>query len=329
MRPFRYVEGGTPGAAVQEVSGTPGALFYAGGTTLVDLMKIDVMTPAELVDINRLPFSSIEVDAAGVHVGANVRNSELAWHPVIRERYPVLTEAILSGATTQIRNMATTAGNLLQRTRCPYFRDVHARCHKRVPGSGCDALDGVNRMHAILGTSQRCIAVYPSDMAAALAILEAVVHTEKPDGSSRDIPFLDFHLLPGDTPERETVLEQGELITRVDLPNLPFARRSHYLKVRDRASYEFALASAAVALDLDGDTLRAARIALGGVATKPWRCPDAEEWLAGRAATAESFIAAAEIALAGSVPQRDNAFKIDLAKQTLVQALLQVTARAG
>jgi xanthine dehydrogenase YagS FAD-binding subunit len=324
MNPFQYVEATTSETAARAVSGLPGAVFFAGGTTLIDLMKIDVLSPDTLVDITRLPLGAIEFDERGVHIGANVRNSELAWHPSIRERYPVLSEAILSGATTQIRNMATTAGNIMQRTRCPYFRDGHAACNKARPGSGCDAIEGFNRGHAILGTSAHCIAMNPSDMCTALAILDAVVRTQRPDGSARAIPFNEFHLPPGDTPERETVLEHGELITHVDLPDLPLARRSHYLKVRDRASYEFALTSAAVALDLDGGRIRAARLALGGVATKPWRCPEAEKVLQGQPATIERFRAAAEAALAGAIPQRYNGFKIELAKRTLVHALTAV-----
>jgi xanthine dehydrogenase YagS FAD-binding subunit len=327
MKPFRYLEGAGAEAAMQAVSGDPGAVFFAGGTTLVDLMKLDVMSPDTLVDIRRLPLAAIEVDATGVHIGANVSNSQLAWHTVIRERYPVLSEAILSGATTQLRNMASTAGNLLQRTRCPYFRDVHAACNKREPGSGCDAIDGFNRSHAVLGTSEHCIATYPSDMAAALAVLDAFVRTRRADGSVRSIPLLELHLLPGNTPERETVLEHGELITHVDLPHLPFARRSHYLKVRDRASYEFALASAAVTLDIDDDRIRGAAVALGGVATKPWRCPDAERVLVGQRPTADVFRAAADAALTGAVPRTLNGFKIELAKRTLVRALSELIAR--
>ncbi|WP_437276803.1 xanthine dehydrogenase family protein subunit M [Sorangium sp. So ce375] len=329
MKPFRYMEGESAEAATRAVTSAPGAVFFAGGTTLIDLMKIDVVSPDTLVDIRRLPLASITEDGEGVHIGANVRNSQLAWHATIRERYPVLSEAILSGASTQLRNMATTAGNILQRTRCPYFRDVHAACNKREPGSGCDAIDGFNRSHAVLGTTEHCIATYPSDMSAALVLLDAVVRTRKPDGTTRSIPLEDLHLLPGDTPERETVLEHGELITHVDLPHLSYARRSHYLKVRDRASYEFALASAAVALDMDGETIRAARVALGGVATKPWRCPEAERVLAGRRATADSFRAAADAALAGAVPRRHNGFKIELAQRALVRALSELTARAA
>jgi xanthine dehydrogenase YagS FAD-binding subunit len=327
MMPFRYVESDSEDRAVTEVSTTAGAVFFAGGTTLVDLMKIDVMTPDVLVDINRLPLADIEVDERGVHIGANVSNSQLAWHPVIRERYPVLSEAILSGATTQLRNVATTAGNIMQRTRCAYFRDLHAACNKRLPGSGCDAIDGFNRGHAILGTSSACIATYPSDMSTALAILDALVRTHRPDGTTRTIRFEDLHLLPGDTPHRETVLELGELITHVDLPNLPFTRCSHYLKVRDRASYEFALASAAVALQVNADRIVVARVALGGVATKPWRSPEAEQALIGQRPSRDVLRAAADAALARAVPQRYNAFKIELAKRTLVRALQELLAR--
>jgi xanthine dehydrogenase YagS FAD-binding subunit len=329
MNPFQYVQETTAETATRTVSRAPGAVFFAGGTTLVDLMKIDVLTPDTLVDITRLPLDAIQFDQRGVHIGANVSNSELAWHPAIRERYPVLSEAILSGATTQIRNMATTAGNMMQRTRCSYFRDIHAACNKARPGSGCDAIEGFNRGHAILGTSAHCIAMHPSDMCTALAILDAVVRTQKPDGSTRAIPFNEFHLLPGDTPQRETVLEHGELITQVDLPDLPLARRSHYLKVRDRASYEFALTSAAVALGFDRGKIRSARVALGGVATKPWRCREAEQALAGQPPTIDTFRTAAEAALVGAVPQRQNAFKVELAKRTLVRALTDLSARAA
>jgi xanthine dehydrogenase YagS FAD-binding subunit len=325
MHPFQFVEGMSADAAIQAVSGNAGAAFYAGGTTLVDLMKLDVLTPSTLIDINRLPLGSVEVDANGVHIGANVRNSDLAFHHAIRERYPVLSEALLAGASGQLRNMATTGGNILQRTRCSYFREVHAKCNKRNPGSGCDALTGFNRGHAVLGTSEHCIATHPSDMCVALAMLDAVVRTQTPDGKTRRIPFNDFHLLPGDTPEKENVLAHGELITHVDLPDVPMARRSHYLKVRDRASYEFALASAAVAVDLESNTVRAARVALGGVATKPWRSHEAEAALAGKPAKRDTFRTAAEAAFAGAKQRRHNAFKVELGKRTLVRALEEVS----
>jgi xanthine dehydrogenase YagS FAD-binding subunit len=255
-----------------------------------------------------------------IAIGATVTNSQLAWHPVVRDRYPVLSEAILSGATTQLRNMATVAGNILQRTRCPYFRNVHASCNRREPGSGCDALDGFNRGHAVLGVSEHCIATHPSDMCVAMAVLDAEVHTVRPDGTTRSIPFGDFHLAPGDTPHLEVALEHGELITHIVISNLPAARRSHYLKVRDRASYEFALASAAVVLDLDGDTIRAARLGLGGIATKPWRATEAERSLTGRKASDATFRDSAEIALAGASGREYNHFKIELAKRTIVRA---------
>jgi xanthine dehydrogenase YagS FAD-binding subunit len=270
-------------------------------------------------------MSSIDVTDDAIAIAANVTNSELAWHPVVRDRYPVLAEAILSGATTQIRNMATVAGNILQRTRCPYFRDVHAACNRREPGSGCDALDGFNRGHAVLGVSGQCIATHPSDMCVAMVILEAEIHTLRADGTTRSIPFGEFHRAPGDTPHVEVVLEHGELITHVVIPNLPAARRSHYLKVRDRASYEFALASAAVVLDVDGDAIREARLGLGGIATRPWRASEAERFLVGRKASDATFREAAEIALAGAVAREHNHFKIELAKRTIVRAF--ATAR--
>ena len=311
--------------AASAVAARPRAMFLAGGTTLVDLMKIDVLTPDTVVSVRRLGMSGIDVSNDGIAIGAMVTNSQLAWHPVVRDRYPVLAEAILSGATTQIRNMATVAGNILQRTRCSYFRDVHASCNRRQPGSGCDALDGFNRGHAVLGVSEHCIATHPSDMCVAMAVLDADVHTLRPDGTTRSIPFREFHLAPGDTPHVEVALAHGELITHIVIPRLPAARRSHYLKVRDRASYEFALASAAVVLDLDGDTIRVARLGLGGIATKPWRPIEAEQILTGRKATDDAFRDAAEIALAGAVARDHNHFKIELAKRTIVRAF--ATAR--
>ena len=306
--------------AASAVAARPGAMFLAGGTTLVDLMKIDVLTPDAVVDVRPLGLSRIDVSDDAITVGATVTNSQLAWHPVVRDRFPVLSEAILSGATTQIRNMATVAGNILQRTRCPYFRDVYASCNRREPGSGCDALDGFNRGHAVLGVSEHCIATHPSDMCVAMIVLDPDVHTLRPDGTTRSIPFGDFHLAPGDTPQIEVALEHGELITNIVIPHLPAARRSRYLKVRDRASYEFALVSAAVVLDLDGDTIRAARLGLGGIATKPWRASEAENFLMGRKASDATFREAAEIALAGAVAREHNHFKIELAKRAIVRA---------
>ena len=320
MKAFTFERLARAADAASAVAARPGAMFLAGGTTLVDLMMINVLTPDTVVDVRPLGLSSIDVSDDAIAIGATVTNSQLASHPVVRDRFPVLSEAILSGATTQIRNMATVAGNILQRTRCPYFRDVHALCNRRQPGSGCDAFDGFNRGHAVLGVSEHCIATHPSDMCVAMAVLDADVHTMRRDGATRSIPFRDFHLTPDDTPHVEVALEHGELITQVVISSLPAARRSHYLKVRDRASYEFALASAAVVLDLDGSTVRAARLGLGGIATKPWRAVEAEQTLARRKATDEAFRDAAEIALAGAVAREHNRFKIELAKRTIVRA---------
>ena len=325
MNAFTFERLSRPTDAASAVAARPGAMFLAGGTTLVDLMKVDVLTPDTVVDVRPLGLSSIEVSDSSITVGAAVTNSQLAWHPAVRDRFPVLSQAILSGATTQIRNMATVAGNILQRTRCSYFRDVHASCNRRQPGSGCDALDGFNRSHAVLGVSDHCLATHPSDMCVAMAVLDAEVHTVRADGTTRSIPFGEFHKAPGDTPHVEVALAHGELITHVVIPHLAAARRSHYLKVRDRASYEFALASAAVVLDLDGDTIRGARLGLGGVATKPWRAVEAEQILTGRKATDDAFRDAAEIALAGAVARDHNHFKIELAKRTIVRAF--ATAR--
>ena len=285
MNPFTYSHANRPEEAVAAVAKNPRAAFVAGGTTLVDLLRLDVMTPAALVDVNALPLAKIEsLPGGGVRIGAMVRNSDLANDPAIRRRYPVLSEALLSGASPQLRNMATVGGNLMQRTRCYYFRDAVSPCNKRQPGSGCAALGGFNRIHAVLGTSDRCIATHPGDMPVALAALDAIVHTRRPGGGERAIPLTDFHVSYGEDPARESVLEHGELITAVELPAVPWFARSAYLKIRDRASYEFALASAAVALDLDrggSRAIRAARVALGGVATKPWRSREAEQVLIG------------------------------------------------
>lgn len=325
MKAFTFQRVAAADEAARAIGARPSAMFLAGGTTLIDLMKVEVLTPDTVVGVRHLAMSSIDVSDDAIVVGANVTNSQLAWHPVVRSRYPVLTEAILSGATTQLRNMATVAGNIMQRTRCPYFRDVHASCNRRQPGSGCDALTGFNRGHAVLGTSEKCIATHPSDMCVALVILDAVVHTVRPNGTTRTIPFAVFHKTPGDTPHVEVALEHGELITHVVIPHLPAARRSHYLKVRDRASYEFALASAAVMLDLDGETIRAARLGLGGIATKPWRSIEAEHSLTGRKVTGDTFREAAEIALAGALAREHNRFKIELAKRTIVRAFTSAT----
>ena len=295
--------------------------FIAGGTTLVDLMKLSVETPAQLVDINRLPFDRIEAKPnGGLTIGATVRNSDLANDAAVKRDYSVLSQAILAGASAQLRNMATTAGNLLQRTRCVYFRDPAMPCNKRDPGSGCPAITGHNRMLAVLGTSDHCIATNPSDMCVALAALEATIHIQGQSGS-RAIAIGDFHLLPGDTPDRETLLEPGDLITHVELPPPKSGSKHFYLKLRDRASYEFALASAAVILDIANGTVSNARIALGGVATKPWRSLEAESALVGQTANPANFRKAAEAAMRDAKPQSENGFKIELAKRCLIHAL--------
>jgi xanthine dehydrogenase YagS FAD-binding subunit len=300
--------------------------FIAGGTTLVDLMKLRVETPKQVVDINRLPLSDIEtLPNGGLKIGAMVRNSVLAHNTTVERDYSVLSQAILAGASTQIRNMATTAGNLLQRTRCVYFRDPAMPCNKREPGSGCPAITGHNRMLAVLGTSEHCIATNPSDMCVALAALEAIVHVQRKDDSVA-VPIADFHLLPGDTPHLENVLQPGDLITHIELPPPKAGGQHVYLKLRDRTSYEFALASAAVILELANGKTTSARIALGGVGTKPWRSSDAEDVLIGQPATDASFLKAADAALRGAKPQSQNGFKIELAKRCLTHALRTAAA---
>jgi xanthine dehydrogenase YagS FAD-binding subunit len=295
--------------------------FIAGGTTLIDLMKLNVETPARLLDVNRLPMDKIEpTHEGGLNIGATVRNSDLAQHPIVQRDYAVLSQAILSGASAQLRNMATTAGNLLQRTRCMYFRDTAMPCNKRAPGTGCPAITGSNRMLAILGTSEHCIATNPSDMCVAMAALEAIILVQGKKGL-RSIPIADFHLLPGSTPDRETVLEPGDLITYINLPRPIAGSKQVYLKLRDRASYEFALASAAIVMTIASGKVKLVRIAMGGVGTKPWRSPEAEAALVGKPADAVSFRRAAEVALRDAKPQSENKFKIELAKRCLTHAL--------
>jgi xanthine dehydrogenase YagS FAD-binding subunit len=295
--------------------------FLAGGTTLIDLMKLNVETPTKVVDINRLPLDRIEeVPGSGLKIGAAVRNSDLAHHAAVQRDYAVLSQAILAGASPQIRNMATTAGNLLQRTRCMYFRDTAMPCNKREPGSGCPAITGSNRMLAILGTSEHCIATNPSDMCVALAALEATIHIQGPK-ASRVVPIGDFHLLPGSTPNRETVLEPGDLITHVTLPPPTAGSKQVYLKLRDRVSYEFALASAAIVVNAADGKITRVRIALGGVGTKPWRAHEAEAVLAGHPANDANLRKAADAAFHGARPQSENKFKIELAKRCLIHAM--------
>jgi xanthine dehydrogenase YagS FAD-binding subunit len=319
MQPFVYVRADSLDQAVA-AGRRDDARFIAGGTTLVDLMRLEVMRPRSVVDITGLGLSAIEEINGAVRIGALATNTDVAYHPLITARYPALSEALLSGASPQLRNMATVGGNLLQRTRCPYFRDGTSPCNKRAPGSGCSALDGYTRSHAVLGTSPRCIATHPSDMCVALVALDAVVHTRGPSGN-RAIAITEFHTLPADHPEIESVLLPGELVTHVELPAMPFAARSRYTKVRDRASFSFALASAAVALDVQAGKVRDARIALGGVATVPWRARDAERWLIGKTTALDSFKRAAAIALDGATPREDNAFKVELERRTIVRAL--------
>lgn len=323
MNPFTYSRANDAQKAISGVAANPKAKFLGGGTNLVDLMKMGVEQPEQLVDINRLDLTKVEElpNNGGVRIGALVRNSDLAEHQLITSRYPVLSEALLSGASPQLRNLATTGGNLLQRTRCYYFYDpAFPMCNKRNPGSGCGALEGYNRIHAILGQSDQCIATHPSDMCIAMAALDAVVRVQGPQGE-RTIPFAEFHRLPGNTPNVETNLQPNELITAVDLPAIPFATRSHYLKVRDRASYAFALVSVAAALELDGGKIKSARLALGGVAHKPWRAQKAEQALIGKPPNEQNFRAAAEAELAAAKGYKYNSFKIELAKRAITQAL--------
>jgi xanthine dehydrogenase YagS FAD-binding subunit len=327
MKEFAYTRTTSKEQALHAV-GTHGASFLAGGTNLVDLMKYRVEQPSSLVDINRLALAEIKPAGSGVSIGALVRNSDLANHPLIRSSYPLLSQALLSGASPQLRNMATTGGNLMQRTRCYYFTDVaFPNCNKRNPGSGCAAVEGYNRIHAILGqtdkgprSAETCIATHPSDMCVAMAALGATVEVEGRDGK-RSIPFAEFHRLPGADPNRDTTLRPGELITAVTLPAPRFAKNAFYLKARDRNSYAFALVSVAAGLEMDGSTIRSAGIALGGVAHKPWRITAAEEELAGKSPGPEIFSRAAEILLRGAHGYQYNQFKIELAKQSIVRAL--------
>jgi xanthine dehydrogenase YagS FAD-binding subunit len=321
MRPFVYESSSTAQDATSR--GDTDSAFIAGGTTLIDLMKLEVMKPSRLVDVNSLPMRGIDLREDGLRIGALEKMSDVAVHPEVVVNYPVISEALFHSASPQIRNMASIGGNLLQRTRCGYFRDVNTPCNKREPGSGCPAIDGENRMHAILGTSSSCVATHTSDLAVALVALDASVRLQN-GAEERLIKLDDFYLVPGETPDRENQLRPGELITEIRVPRLPWARRSTYLKIRDREPYEFALTSAAVALDVDGHQIRDIRLAVGGVGTKPWNLPKVRQALAGKPLKQESFTAAAKLAVAGANPLRHNGFKVELVQRTIVRALMNL-----
>ena len=329
MRPFKYTQPSDADAAARAVTGNPNAKFLAGGTNILDLMKEDVERPSELVDLTRLKLADITpAPGGGVSIGALAKNSDTANHPLIRKNYPLLTQAIVAGASGQLRNMATNGGNLMQRTRCQYFYDTAMPCNKREPGTGCGAREGLNRIHAIFGWSEQCVATYPGDMANALYALEAVVRVRNSAGRERTIPVGEFHRLPGDTPEKDNNLQHGELIVAIDLPKSNFAKNSYYLKVRDRASYAFALVAVAAAVEIDGGTIRQARVVLGGVAHKPWRSTEAEAALSGRPVSEESFRRAAEAALKDARPLAHNAYKVELGKRAIIRALMRASGLA-
>lgn len=323
MNPFDYVEAAQSADAIRLIGASPSTRFIAGGTNLVDLIKYGVESPATLVDISRLPMARVEATATGLRIGALARNSDVAANLLVKKQFPLLSETLLAGASPQLRNMATMGGNLMQRTRCNYFYDPSQPCNKRQPGSGCGAIGGYNRIHAVLGSSEGCIATNPSDMNVALSALDAVVQIVGPNGN-RAVPVIDFHRLPGDTPQRDTVLEPNELIVAIDLPTPQLAGKSHYLKVRDRASYAFAIVSVATRLAVENGIIREVRIALGGVAHKPWRLPDVEKQLVGKRADEATFREAARQLLAGAKPHEHNAFKIQLAQSVIVRALQTV-----
>jgi xanthine dehydrogenase YagS FAD-binding subunit len=328
VRPFAYERAADAAGAVAASRDAPGTVYLGGGTNLVDLMKLGVETPARLVDVSRLPLDAIEaLPDGGLRIGAAVRNSDLATSELVRTHYPLLSQALLSGASGQLRNMATIAGNLLQRTRCPYFQDVSKPCNKRAPGSGCPAREGAHRDLAVLGHSEACVATHPSDMAVAMVAIGGEVHVLGREGA-RTVTLGGLHRLPGDEPQRDTVLEPGDLITAIELSPLPFAARSRYRKVRDRASFAFALTSIAAAVDLQDGVVRDCRIAFGGLAHAPWRAPRAEEALRGTPATEASFAAAADAELAHARPLRDNAFKVPLARNVLVRTLNELCEMA-
>lgn len=321
MRPFKYTEVSDAATATRTLAANADAKFLAGGTNLVDLMREYIARPSEVIDIKPLGMSQIQKTASGIILGALARNTDTANHPIVRKEFPLLTMAILAGASPQIRNMATNGGNLMQRTRCQYFYDLTMPCNKREKGSGCGAIDGLNRMHAIFGHSQDCVATYPGDMANALYALDAVIKVRGVDGKERVIAAKDFHRLPGNTPEKDNELIHGELITSIEIPNNKFAEHSYYLKVRDRASYAFALIAVATALEVEGGKIKQARVVLGGVAHKPWRSTEAEKSLLGKKPDRASFEAAAAAALAGAKPLSHNGYKVELAKRSIVVAL--------
>ncbi len=328
MKPFTYVRATNQSTAIESVASDKSAKFIAGGTNLIDLMKSNVQQPDQLIDVTRLEMARIEERGGGVRLGSGARNSDTANHPLVRQRYPLVSQAILAGASPQLRNMATNGGNLLQRTRCYYFTDTTMPCNKRAPGTGCGAIEGFNRIHAVFGTSPQCIATHPSDMCVALTALEAVIQVAGPKGS-RSIPIAEFHRLPGDTPQIDTNLRRDELIVAIDLPvsSTVFAERSTYLKLRDRASYAFALVSVAAALDIQQGTIRQARVAMGGVAHKPWRAVEAEKILTGARATEATFLKAAEATMREARGYEHNKFKIEMGKRAIVRALTTVAER--
>jgi xanthine dehydrogenase YagS FAD-binding subunit len=328
MKPFKYSRANDAANAVQTVAANTNSKFLAGGTNILDLMKEDVERPDELVDVTRLNFSQVKTvsdgtNKGGVSIGGLGKNTDAANHPLVRQNFPLLTQAILAGASQQIRNMATNGGNLNQRTRCQYFYEVSMPCNKREPGTGCGALEGINRMHALFGWSNDCVAVHPSDMCVALVALDAVVKVQGTDGKERSIPFADYHRLPGSTPQKDNNLNQGELITAIEIPKNNFAGKSYYLKIRDRASYAFALVSVAAALESDGNQIRQARIAMGGVSHKPWRATEAERFLVGKASTEANFKLAADAEMRNAKPLEHNKFKVELGKRAIVRALTQ------
>ncbi|MGV3614204.1 MAG: FAD binding domain-containing protein [Fimbriimonas sp.] len=322
MTPFEYQRAKDAAGAVALVEPVADARYLGGGTNLLDLMKEGITGASRIVDLTALPLTQIVEHEGGVRIGALAKNADTAEHPLIRSRYPLLAQAILAGASAQIRNMATDGGNLLQRTRCEYFYDTAMPCNKRMPGSGCGAREGLNRSHAIFGWSEKCVAVHPSDMCVALAALDAVVRVRGKAGE-RSIPFLEFHRLPGDEPHRDNVLQHGDLIVAIDLPKSPFSGRSHYLKVRDRASYAFALVSVATGIEVKGGKVAQARIAMGGVAHKPWRAQKAESFLVGKSPTEANFLLAAEAEMKEAKPLAHNAFKVEMGKRAIVRALIR------